>query len=113
MAMAYKRRRAVSLSLIALCLTGAYAVRASQTGQDDAKAAAQRMIDQERDHPQVMANLEYLSDRIGPRLTGSARLKRANDWTAEKMKEYGLENVHLEPYTIPRGWERGSVKARI
>src|SRR5579884_2593360 len=29
------------------------------------------------------------------------------------MKQYGLENVHLEPYTIPRGWERGPVVARI
>ena len=115
MVMAHRRRLTLplSVSLAALCLTGTFAVRAAQTGQDDTKAAAQRMIDQERDHPQVMANLEYLSDMIGPRLTGSARLKRANDWTAEKMKQYGLENVHLEAYTIPRGWERGSVMARI
>src|SRR5947209_19700832 len=48
------------------------------------------------DHPQIMTNLQYLSDVIGPRLTGSANLERANRWTAEKMKEYGLENVRLE-----------------
>jgi Zn-dependent M28 family amino/carboxypeptidase len=60
-----------------------------------------------------MANLEYLSDRIGPRLTGSARLKQANDWTAEMFRKYGLENVHLESYPIPHAWVRGTAKARI
>src|SRR5262249_39305754 len=57
--------------------------------------------------------LGYISDIIGPRLTGSPALKRANDWTAEKMKSYGLSNVHLEPYEIPMGWERGTATARI
>src|SRR5205085_1374466 len=59
------------------------------------------------------ANLTYLSDMIGPRLTGSENLKRANDWTAEKMRSYGLTNVHLEPWTIPVGWERGTVNAKL
>ncbi len=79
----------------------------------DPKEAAQKFIATERTNSDVMTNLEYLSDMIGPRLTGSDRLKRANDWTAEKMKAYGLENVHLEPYTIPRGWERGKVEMTI
>lgn len=79
----------------------------------DPGEAAQKFIEIERDHSEVMNNLEYLSDMIGPRLTGSDRLKRANDWTAEQMKAYGLENVHLEPYTIPRGWKRGKVEMTI
>src|SRR5437667_4670976 len=29
------------------------------------------------------------------------------------MKEYGLDNVHLEPWTIPIGWERGTANLRI
>ncbi len=60
-----------------------------------------------------MANLTYLSDVIGPRLTGSAALKRANEWAADKMRAYGLSNVHLEGWTIPVGWERGSASVRI
>ena len=80
---------------------------------DDSLDMARQMITMERDHSDVMENLEYLSDMIGPRLTGSARLYQANQWTMEKMKAYGLENVHLEPYTIPCGWERGKVEARI
>lgn len=76
-------------------------------------APEQSLLSSAQSKSEIMANLEYLSDTIGPRLTGSARLKRANDWTAEKMKAYGLENVHLEPYTIPIGWERGPISFRL
>src|SRR5579883_156989 len=62
---------------------------------------------------EIMANLTYLSDVIGPRLTGSAALKKANEWAAEKMRAYGLSNVHLEGWTIPAGWERGTASLRI
>lgn len=61
----------------------------------------------------IMPNLTYLSDVIGPRLTGTPALKKANDWTAEKMKAYGLSNVHLESWSLPEGWERGTAQARM
>ena len=80
---------------------------------DDALAVPRRIIAAEREHSQVLENLEYLSDLIGPRLTGSQRLLDANKWTLHQMTEYGLENPHLEAYTIPRTWERGKVEARI
>jgi hypothetical protein len=78
-----------------------------------ALALDQKIINQVKDHPDLMANLEYLSYQIGPRLTGSENLKRANEWTAEKMKSYGLSNVHLEPWTIPAAFERGTAYARM
>jgi len=56
---------------------------------------------------EIMANLTYLSDGIGSRLTGSPSLKKANEWAAEKMRSYGLTDVHLEGWTIPVSWERG------
>ena len=62
---------------------------------------------------QIIANLTQLSDDIGHRLTGSASLKRANEWAMEKMKSYGLSNAHLEAWSIPVGWERGTATARI
>jgi hypothetical protein len=71
------------------------------------------MIDFARENSQLMENLEYLSDVIGPRLTGTERMKRANEWAAQKMREFGLENVHLESYTIPIGWERVRCEARV
>jgi hypothetical protein len=62
---------------------------------------------------EALANLTYLCDVIGPRLTGSANLKRANEWAAAKMKAYGLDNVHQEPWSLPEGWERGTASARV
>src|SRR6266478_3857225 len=76
-------------------------------------AADAQMLSEIRDHSEAMTNLEYLSDNIGPRLTGSPQLKEANDWTTEQMKKYGLVNVHLEPWTIAHSWTRGTAKARI
>ena len=47
-------------------------------------------------HNELLANLEYLSDRIGARVTGSEALKRANHWTLEKLRGYGVDTVgHL------------------
>lgn len=54
---------------------------------------------------QVMATLGTLTDVIGPRLTNSPALKRANEWTRDEMKKWGLENAHLEPWgPFGRGW---------
>jgi len=60
-----------------------------------------------------MENLEYLSDRIGPRLTGSEQLGTAEIWAADVAKQYGMENVHLEGWKIAHSWRRGSAQARI
>src|SRR5712692_1215276 len=73
----------------------------------------QKVISETKSHSEIMANLTYLSDVIGPRLTGTAALKKANDWTAEKMKAYGLTNVHLESWELPEGWERGFARGRV
>jgi hypothetical protein len=72
-----------------------------------------KILAEAKNGSEVMANLTYLSDMIGPRLTGSAALKKANEWTAEKMRSYGLSDVHLEGWTIPVGWERGTATMKI
>jgi hypothetical protein len=80
---------------------------------DAAKALDQKIMAEAKAHSEIIKNLTYMCDFIGGRLTGSPALKKANDWTAEVMKSYGLENVHLEPYEIPIGWERGICNARL
>lgn len=104
-----------NLLLLAGFLTASLAlsarVRAQQATDSPADALDQRIIAEAQKGSELMANLTYLSDIIGHRLTGSASLKKANDWTAEKMKSYGLVNVQLEPWSIPEGWERGPAYA--
>lgn len=55
----------------------------------------------------VAADLQYLTDVIGPRLTGSAAMKRANDWTAARFREYGMDSTWLESWKFGERWERG------
>jgi len=52
-----------------------------------------------------MDTLELLADRYGPRLTASPEFKEAADWASERLKEYGLQNVHLERWgAFGRSW---------
>ena len=47
---------------------------------------------------QVMEISSWLTDVHGPRLTGSANAQKAGEWAVAKMKEWGLQNVALEPW---------------
>ena len=111
------RFQRVAVLLCVVVLAGVAARKGfARTADDDASentAADAQILSEIRDHSEVMQNLEYLSDSIGPRLTGSSQLKQANDWTADQMKKYGLVNVHLEPWTIAHSWTRGAANARI
>jgi len=80
---------------------------------EETQAADQQIVAEIKDHSEIMANLEYLSDMIGQRLTGSANLKKANDWTKEKFAGYGLTNAHLESWQIAHTWTRGTATGRI
>ena len=53
---------------------------------------------------QVMDTLQHLSDVIGSRLSGSPQLLAANNWTRDKLEQWGLENAHLEGFEFGRGW---------
>jgi hypothetical protein len=97
-----------------LAFVTATAARAQEATQiKSATELDQKLIAAAKDGSKILANLTYLSDVIGPRVTGSAALKRANDWTVGKMKEYGLVNPHLEAWSIPEGWERGTATGKI
>lgn len=51
--------------------------------------------------------LEYLTDRIGNRLSGSPNLERAIAWAISEMKKDGLDNVRGEKVMVPH-WVRGN-----
>ena len=109
------RRVTIPVCVAVLVLAGVR-VGSAKPAADDASAFAAadaQILSEIREHSQAMDNLEYLSDEIGPRLTGSPQLKQANDWTAAKFCQYGLTNVHLEPWTITHSWTRGTAHARI
>ena len=53
-----------------------------------------------------------LTTDLGPRLAGSPEEARARDWTVERFKALGFENVRIEEFTVP-GWVRGEEYAEI
>lgn len=108
-------RVALCAAIFGLCLPAptAAAPPDAPTVRLSATELDQKIMADIKARSEIMKNLEYLSDRIGARLTGSANLERANKWTAEKMKSYGLENVRLEPWEIPYGWERGTASMKV
>jgi hypothetical protein len=57
-------------------------------------------------HSQVMSLLGELTEDIGPRLTASPAMDRANAWSRGKFEAWGLANVHDEALEgFGRGWE--------
>ena len=72
-----------------------------------------RLMKEVADHQQAVSNLEEMSDSIGPRLTGSQRLRDAQKWAMDKLKAYGAVNVHEEPYDFGPTWTRGHDWARL
>lgn len=64
-----------------------------------------RIVDEGMNHSQVLATAHELMDDIGPRLTNSTNMRRAQDWAIRKFNGYGLSNVHREGYDFGRGWD--------
>lgn len=63
---------------------------------------------------QVMQTLSYLTDVIGGRLTNSPNMKRANEWTRDEMKKWGMQNAKLEAWgPFGRGWSLKSFSAEV
>src|ERR1700688_1060887 len=57
--------------------------------------------------------LEQLCDEIGPRLTGGVAAEAAERQVVEYMRKIGLQQVHTEGWTLPRGWQRGPATASL
>jgi carboxypeptidase Q len=57
------------------------------------------------EHSQVMDHLWFLTERYGPRLTASPEFDEAATWAMERMKSWGLANVHAESWgPFGRSW---------
>ncbi len=50
--------------------------------------------------------LDYLSNNIGSRLSGSLGAEKAVAWTKEELEKLGLDKVWLQPVMVPK-WVRG------
>jgi hypothetical protein len=64
-----------------------------------------RIRQEAMEHSQVMHTLHKLTDRYGPRLTGSPNYEAAANWVVKQLTEWGFQNAHLEPWDFGHpGW---------
>jgi len=74
----------------------------------------QRIRDEGLNHSHVMEFATALMDGIGPRLTGSPNVAKANAWTRDALTKIGLENAHLEDWgEFGLGWQQLNTWARM
>lgn len=65
-----------------------------------------KIKDEGLNNSEVMDIAWNLTDRIGPRLTGSEGLKRAYDWTSQQFRDWGLSDVKVLPWgEFGKGWD--------
>lgn len=77
-------------------------------------AVVRRILDEGKNRNKVMEHLTYLTQKIGPRLTGSTRVKLANEWCRDQYVKWGLSNPHLEEWgTIATGFDRGPSSGKL
>lgn len=75
------------------------------SSQPAAPSAIARIKDEALHRSRVMEAVEYLSDVVGPRLTGSRGLRRAQEYGLEWLRASGAD-AHLESWgPFGRGWE--------
>src|ERR1051326_1866839 len=80
----------------------------------DPNDPVQRIKDEGMNRSHVMETLNYLTNVIGPRLTGWPTLKRANAGQPDTRADGGLSNAPLEAWgPLGRGWVLKSFSAEV
>jgi hypothetical protein len=101
-----------------LALTFALAAAAPSAAQVAQEAVDLSVVQRIREEGLERSHIEefarYLTEVNGPRLTGSPGMKKANEWTAEQFRAWGLANVTVEPWgEFGRGWANEGYAGRI
>jgi hypothetical protein len=69
---------------------------------------------EETENSQIMELVHQLTDKYGPRLTGSPNFAAACDWAIDRFKQWGLQNEHAEKWDFGHpGWSCDKYIVRI
>ena len=110
----YNAQAAVLLATVLLFGPNAANAQDASAQEKADRETADRIRDVALHQSQIPDTLGYFTDVIGPRLTGSPNLKRAEEYALGKLREYGLANAHLEAWgPFGRGWTLTSFTANM
>ena len=70
-----------------------------------------RIADAGFNHSEVVDTAAYLADEIGGRMTNSPSMRKAERWTQEKFKSWGLKDVRSEAFDLARLVDRVLARA--
>jgi carboxypeptidase Q len=87
-----------------LLLSVAFVSLSAQTAEKVDTAAIAKIRAEGLEKSQIMETMFWLTDRYGPRLTGSPYFEEAGDWAVKELQKYGVSNVHKERFKYGRGW---------
>src|ERR1700677_1784838 len=74
----------------------------------------QRIREEGLYHSHIMEYASALTDDIGPRLTGSPNMAKANAWTRDQLTAMGCENAPLEDWgEFGMGWQQLNTWVRM
>ena len=90
------------LSLVILIIGFSVAESFAQTDS----AMIKRIFNEALTNGKSYSNLDYLTNKIGGRLSGSPQAQQAVEWTFKAMKEAGADTVYLQECMVPH-WVRG------
>lgn len=103
----------LSATFVALSFSASPLCAQSKTPlADKYRGTAERMITAALADSAAWNKLAQLTDKFGPRLSGSASLEAAIDWIISEMKKDGLQNVRGERVMVPH-WVRGEESATL
>jgi carboxypeptidase Q len=109
----------------AVFAAGAVNANAQQAGWDDSQMqqpatesidlnAYNAILEEGLQHSHVMDYAGGLIDGIGPRLTGSPNMAKANAWTRDQLTKMGCVNAHLEDWgEFGMGWQQLNTWVRM
>jgi len=107
----FKRVTAPIVFILIFCLAANAQVASTVRAEWDVSA---RIRAEGLERSQVMRTASYLTNIIGPRLTGSPGLKRAREWTRANLTGWGLQNARLESWgPFGRGWSLKKFSAQV
>lgn len=98
------KKLSVSGAVILLSASSMAAVTPPKPSFPSETTAINRIADEGFNHSQVVDTAAYLADEIGGRMTNSPAMRKAEHWTQEKFKSWGLKEVRTEPFDFGRGW---------
>ena len=108
--------RIIVAPLLTLSLFSAASAHAQKSLAETYKPEADKLISAALADTDGYANLTYLCDHIGKRISGSEPLDRAVAWSADLMRREGLANVTTQKVMVPhwvRGKESGAIIAPV